>query len=726
MLCPRLPAVIHPLTYSIRRCLVPVVSTAAATLAPLALAQSEPSSGAEPLVLDEIRVQGEALTNVTEGSEAYKAKRANTALRLELTPRETPQSVSVITRAQMEDFSLNSINDVLESSPGISVERVETDRTYYTARGFDITNFQVDGLGAPFAYDNVQGDIDTAIYDRVEVLRGANGLMSGAGNPSATINFIRKRPTREAQAAVSGSAGSWNHKRLDIDVSGPFDASGKVRGRFVAAGEDTDSYLDRYHRDRRVLYGVIEADVTDSTILAAGHSWQENNTDSPLWGALPLFYTDGSATDYDVSTSTASEWSYWDTTDNRSFIELTHFFANDWQGRAALNYVNTDADTKLFYIYGTPERDSGEGLFSFPSLYEFNNEQWIADVYANGPFELAGRQHELVVGANWTRSRTKDVSHYGEDIGTPLPPLEEWDGRYPEPDFTGGEAGSDFIDKQVSLYSAARLSLTDRLTAVAGARLTQLDNEGESYGQTRETSYDNVLTPYTGLVYDVNDQVTLYASYTEIFQPQTEVDINRDRLDPIDGINYEAGVKTQWFDQRVDASLAVFRTEQNNLAEPAGTIPGSVDTYYEGVDGIRSEGFEATLAGEIAPSWHASIGYTYVDIEDADGERARPFTPRQMVRATTSYRPAFMDKLKVGARVRWQDAISRDQVNDITSRQDAYALVDLMARYDINENLSASLNLNNVTDEKYLTSLYWAQGFYGAPRHAMFKLSWHY
>jgi len=134
--------------------------------------------------------------------DSYKSQPSSAATKLDLTPRQTPQSISTITRAQLDDFHLDSVNDALKMATGIQVQEVETDRTYYTARGFDITNFQYDGIGIPFVYGNVEGDIDTAVFERVEVIRGANGLMSGTGNPSATINFVRS-PTahREAETA---------------------------------------------------------------------------------------------------------------------------------------------------------------------------------------------------------------------------------------------------------------------------------------------------------------------------------------------------------------------------------------------------------------------------------------------------------------------------------------------------------------------------------------------
>lgn len=694
-------------------------------LAPAALAQSISNESAA-VDLGDIIVEGDASASDSTTADSYHSERASTAMRFSLTPRETPQSVSVVTRAQLEDFNLTSALDALKSTPGISVERVETERTYFTARGFDITNFQFDGLGAPMMYKNLQGDIDTVIYERIEVLRGANGLLSGTGNPSATVNFIRKRPTREFQASLSGTLGSWDQRRLEADVSGPIGSSDRVRGRLVAAAKNTDSYLDGLQRESHAVYGVVELDMTDRTMLTAGHSWQQVNTDRPLWGALPMYYTDGSATDYDVSTSTSADWAYWDNTESRTFVELSHLFANGWEGKAALNYVDVTSDSALFYQYGTPDRETGLGLMAYPSLYAIDVEQLIADLHVKGPFAFAGREHELVAGLQWSRSTLEDSSDYGQGIGTPLPPLENWNQQYPLPDFTAGRDGSDWTDRQTGIYSAARLSLTDRLTGIVGGRLSRFEGDGVTYGTSKDTSYTDVFTPYAGLVFDLNDQASLYASYAEIFQPQTEVDSNRDRLEPIDGVQYELGIKAELFAGRADASLAVFRIEQDNVAEASGTIPGTADIAYVGAKGLTSEGVEATLAGELLPNLQASLGYTYVDIEDPEGERARTFIPRHMVRAMSTYRLPFHDAMKVGARVSWQEAIYRDQGAGVTTRQDDYALVDLMASYDISDNLSASLNVNNITDEKYLNSLYWDQVYYGAPRNAMLTLGWNY
>jgi outer membrane receptor for ferric coprogen and ferric-rhodotorulic acid len=149
------------------------------------------------------------------------------------------------------------------------------------------------------------GDIDMALYGRVEVLRGADGLNAQTGNPSATVNFIRKRPTYQFQASGDISYGSWDTKRIDVDVSGPLNKAGTVAGRLVAVHEDGNSYIDRYQPTKDIVYGVVEANLTPSTLATVGFSYQKNHSRGAQWGGLPLLDADGSQLSYGVGASMA-------------------------------------------------------------------------------------------------------------------------------------------------------------------------------------------------------------------------------------------------------------------------------------------------------------------------------------------------------------------------------------------------------------------------------------
>lgn len=655
-------------------------------------------------------------------ADGYGARAADTATRLPLTLRETPQSVNVATRELMDDFQLDDINRVLDVTTGVNVERVETDRTYYTARGFEVTNFQVDGLGLPFSYGLLIGDVDTAFYDRIEVLRGANGLLTSTGNPSATINFVRKRPLREFGGEVALSFGSWDNRRLDADLSLPLNADGSVRSRFVLAAEDGDDYLDRHSNAKQAGYGIVEADLGDATTVAFGVQQQRNQADDVLWGALPLYYTDGSPTRYDRSTSTSADWSFWDTRDTRGFAELRQRLGDDWQLRVSLNHRKEWGDARLFYIYGTPDRETGLGLFSYPGHFRDDNDESYGDAYVTGPLRIGGREHEVVAGFNAGRRTTREDSAYATDqTGLPLPPLEEWQGDFPEPPFPDLVRSADFTVKRKTAYAMVRWHLGDATTLITGLNHTRVRGEGDSYGAAQAFEAHR-SSPYFGLVQDLGEHVSAYASYARIFNPQTELDENAAVLAPIEGSNAEAGVKGEWYDGALNASLSVFRVEQQNTAEQAGYFPGTFDTYYRPVD-ATSKGWEGEVSGRLAPGWQVSAGYTRLfSIEGEDGEAVRTYVPRGMLRLSTTYQIPGVDGLRVGGYARWQDDIKYLTTSVSTSgqpiviRQDAYAVLGLMGSYDFAGGWRASVNIDNLTDRKYLSSLYWEQAYYAAPR----------
>ncbi|KPZ73241.1 MULTISPECIES: TonB-dependent siderophore receptor [Shewanella] len=676
----------------------------------------------QPSNLEVIEVKGRYI-------EGYNAHSASGASRLDLAIVDIPQSVSVITSAQLQDFQLNDINSALDSATGINVERIETDRTYYTARGFDVTNFQIDGVGLPLTNGNNHADEDTAIYDRIEVIRGANGLMTGVGNPSATINFIRKRPTAQSNLNLRASYGSWDNKRIEAD--GTYVINDTFAARAVAVKQTKDSYLDRYETDKTIMYAFLEANLGDNTSLSISHSYINNDAKGNNWGALPLFYTDGSPTNYDRSTNTSADWSNWQVVKNNTVAELSHYFNNDWHLRATYSHRTTDEDTELFYVYGTPDKETELGLTGYGSEYDLDDEHDLVDVYLNGDFELFGRDHQLVVGVNYAKVSYIDTSLYDYTTGNgfpAMPDLNTWDGNTPKPTFADGLSGSDVEATQKAAYFTGRFNLFEGFHLIAGGRFNDWQVDGEAYGND-QTVEDAEFIPYVGAVYNIIPELSAYASYTETFTSQTEKDINNNILKPVTGESSEIGLKSELFDGRLITTVAYFNVIQTNLAtlDPdTAELPPTEQRYY-GADGIESKGFELDVAGEVYPGLNVSLGYTDFDISTSDEtNQVANYTPEKLFKLGTTYEIPFLEGLTIGANMRWQDDIFRYQepTKTVVTTQDAYAIVDLMARYEFNENIELSVNAKNITDEKYLTSLYWAQGFYGAPTNYSATLSW--
>ncbi len=698
---------------------------AACLLAIPYLASADDSAQQAVESLPEVKVTSVLEKNQpSEKTKSYTVNATSTATRLNTSIRETPQSISVITREQLDDFRVLTVNEAFSYATGIKVEQFETDRTEYTARGFNITNFQIDGLSTPISFSGTNyGDLDIALYDRIEVLRGANGLLTGPGNPSATINFIRKRTTNQFQAKANASIGSWDNRRFDGDISGALNADGSIRARLVAAHQEKNSYLDRYSSQRDVLYGIIEADLSDNTSVAIGHTYQRNDASGNMFGSLPLLYADGSKRAYKVSDSTAPSWSERNVDTNISFAELTHYLSGEWKIKGQLTQKAVTSAGPHNYVSGNENRATGLGLSSSPFVYTFKTQDYVADIYANGPFELAGRKHELVAGVTMSRSSMREFSRSA--AGSSLLSFDAA-GDVPYPAFGAETKSSDYSTRTTNMYTAAKLNPMDGLKVTLGSNLLSYKLEGNAYGVAQKADEDHKLTPYVGAVYDVNSESSVYASYTGIYRPQVETGTSGSVLAPLKGKNYEMGVKSEWFNKRLNSAFALFKTEQENQAVVIGQT--AQRTIYEGIE-ATSKGYEFDLAGEVMEGLSVNAGYTrLMSIKGQGGTSANTFTPRHMAHVSAVYRVPFIKNLKVGASVNWQSDIYVD-IGSVRYTQDSYAVLNLMANYKIDKHWDAAVNLYNVTDEKYLSSFRYAafgQAFYAAPFNGMATLTWKY
>jgi len=681
-------------------------------------------TGADATTLDKIVVKGER-------AEGYSVRRTSAGTRFDLAPREIPQSVSIISHQRIEDQNLDDIIDVLANTTGVSSTQSDTERTEFYARGFYIDSYQYDNLPTQMVQNWSYGDsgLDLALYDRVEVVRGATGLLTGAGNPSASVNLIRKHAdSAELTGSVSVNVGSWGRTRSTVDVTTPLNASGTVRARVIGSYLDTESQMDRYDQHKTLGYAVIDADLTPDTQLSVGYDYQQKRANGATWGGFPMLFSDGSPTPFDKSFSANPGWTYWDTTSKRLFATLEHGFANDWKVRLGATHDETKADDKLFYpayndwTTGASLLDPVTGAGVTPSAGFYNTERKVdaVDGYVEGPFQLFGREHQVMAGLSYNK---RDYANYG-DYQMGWAPLDNYlagVADFPEPNWVSTlPLQSEGTITQKAGYAAARLALADPLKLILGARYTDWKSEGEGSDRSHKET-----TPYAGLVYDLNDTWTTYAAYTEIFQPQTARDRNATYLDPVDGKSYEVGVKAAWFDNRLNASLAVFRIEQDNVAqitnEPIPSRPG--EFAYIGARGTVSRGFELELNGELAPGWNGTFGASRYVAKDINGADINTNLPQTTIKLFTSYTPQSLSDLTVGGGVNWQNGIYYPVPAYGRIEQESYALVSAFVRYRLAPQFSVQANLNNLLDKEYLSQIN-GYGAYGDGRNGSITFTW--
>ncbi len=671
-----------------------------------------------PIQIQEYSAQG------VGQSAGYQGRTVSSTTRLGLSDKETPQAITVITREQMDDFKLNSVKDALRNAPSVTVEQFETDRTAFTSRGFKIENFEYDGMSLPFSGGVLVGDQDMTEFEQVDVLHGANGLMSGTGDPSATVNLVRKRPTDTFQARIDSSIGSWDNRRLALDVSGPLTDSGNIRGRFITSHDKGNSYLDQYGREVNVAAGLLAFDLSDADTLTVGFTEQNSYSNGSTWGALPIADYAGNRIHYSSrSSSVGQPWTYWDVKTRRAFAELTHAFDNGWASTITLTGMSQDSDTKM--LYAIPR--TADDVYAYINRTTSTEHQVTGEARLSGPFKFLGREHELTLGANYGRTHHDERGHYTDVSGNQIESLADvLAGNVTQPalNYTDEINTQLFTDRQKSVFAGARFSVVDDLHWIAGARMLSADGDGAGYGSPHDTRVHGKVTPYTGLVYDLTPQWSLYTSWTEIFKPQYVRSTGGGVILPLEGKSMEAGVKGLLLDDRLTVTAAVFKTDQENVAELTGEIVGG-QYLYRGAN-FKSRGIELGASGEAWPGLEVAGGYTFVRIEDDDGNEARKYVPTHTLRGSVTYRIPDLPQAKVGTRLQWQSGTEVDTNSNV--RQSAYALVDLMASYDFDDHWSTALNMNNVTDRKYLLSLYQSAGSsnYGAPRNLTASVTWKY
>jgi len=705
-----------------------------------------PQASTGTLSLGATSINAEGLGLTTENSGSYTTGAASTATKLPLSLRETPQSVSVVTRQLMDDQHLSTLSEVLSFTPGVSSNHRDSERYSFYSRGFEIQNFQYDGIPSQIANESQQfiGPLsDMVIYDRVEVVRGATGLMSGAGTPSATINLVRKRPTKDFQAHIAGEAGAWDRYRSEVDVSGPLTETGNVRGRFVAAYQKQKSFVDWYKQEKRVMYGALDIDLNDSTTLRTSLDYQNNDANGTSYGHIPLFYNNGRQTDFSRSFNPATRSSYMDNTSYTFTTMLDHKLDNDWSLKTAYSHQYSYRKGQGASASGSyPDPITGQGAKAFIYRLDSYQTQDTLDVYANGPFQLGGREHELVVGASTSHTHlnfpnySSTLAGQDNDYGD-VDNIFTWDGRQYGRRSYNEAGGAVTTLQQTGVYGALRLKPMDPLTLILGTRVSwwkQLDEVTEyaPYSQkTDKTKKTGVVTPYAGIIYDLNDTYSVYASYTSIFLPQTFYKTaSGGSLAPLEGDNYEIGLKGEFFDGALNASIALFDIEQKNTAADSGN-DATGKTVYKAIAGTTTRGVETEISGEVAAGWNVFGGYTYRESHSKDGERVQVNQPLNLFKLGTTYRlPGALSRLTVGGNVTWQSEMyATTQINYTgpyyKAVQDPFAVVGLLANYQVDEHLSVGLNVNNLFDKKYYDGMgTFNSGSYGEPRNAMVNAKW--
>lgn len=447
-------------------------------------------------------------------------------------------------------------------------------------------------------------------------------------------------------------------------------------------------------------------------------------------------YADGRELDLDVRSSLEPAWQDITTEGRQVFADIHQGLGEHWRLRVSAQYAKENGRFLVANGWGEIDAQTGAGWSIFPTLQGRSYANQSLDAALLGDFNAWGQTQDLIVGVNWNRSITDaDGADYGEAyfidnvhafdpfaLARPVDLLEDtwWRGRY--------------STTQSGVYGVMRLRPTARLTALVGARYSRWQDDGLELEPERYVSSDYGDTHfggYGGLVFDLSAAWSLYASYADIFQVQSERGVDG-QLPPMQGDALEAGLKGDWFEGALNASFALFDIRQKDRAQldasqPPGACNGGFCYLAQGE--VRSRGFEATLAGRVADGLDVSAGYTWNEQEysrDADlqGQAFNTYAPKQMVKLWASWRPPLMQAWSFGLGGNWQGETRASG----GIAQPAYAVWHVRAGYRFDAHWSMALNLDNLLDKDYWQTVgptSWGN-FRGEPRSATATLRYRF
>lgn len=665
-----------------------------------ALAQSVAPQD-EPLELEAITVEGNRLYDMppSEQTGGYTVDAATVGTKTPAALRDIPQSITVYTDRYIKDRNFVNLDDLAKYTAGLRTLTNDSGRSSIYARGYEYDEFNINGLPAPMA--SILGTVPMlAPFDRVEIMRGPSGLFNSTSEMGGIVNMVIKRPTEEFQGSVTGRYGSFDTSYLETDLSGPLTESGNVRGRTVIAQADTNGEVDYNENTAQNVYGTLEFDLTDRTTL--GLSLLHQKKDITPHNGYPTD-TAGNLLDWDSDTFLGADWNAFDGRTTDLIGELTHRFDNGGYGRIAVR--SSRRDTEYYYAYtGGPGVNALGNVALTSTARDAEQDALSLDASYSQPFEAFGQVSEFVVGTDYKRY---DLDYRNGAASSPLGSTNIHT-HDPSSVIKPAVAYSQRVkseEKEFGLYSKLTFRPVERLALIGGVRVSWFDGDtstttlASGARVTSDMQQNAEVTPYAGAVFDLDPWHSLYVSYSKVFKPQTNADIDGRIIDPREGEQYEAGIKGSYFGGALNTRLSVFElTDQNRAARDQNNLSG---TYYLAIGEARIRGGEIEVSGTPLPGWDLIGGYTYLDTDIIKGDANAVFElmPQNQVSLWSNYalQGGPLAGLGLGAGV---TAVSHFQTATGIEAP-GYAVVDAKLSYPLTPKLTATLDVNNVLDREY-------------------------
>ncbi len=650
----------------------------------------------------------------------------SSGMKTSMPTRDIPQSLSIITSEQIKAQGLKSIGDVIDYTAGVNTSQGEGHRDAAVIRGVRTTqDFYRDGIR-----DDVQYFRPLYNIDQVEVLRGPNALLSGFGGAYGIINRVSKKGViGESFNTVSGSIDTFGETNVQLDSN--YEISKNQAFRINMFGENLENHRDYYYGDSFGVNPTMKYLLGDGSTLDL--SYEYLNQERFIDRGIPTG-SDGKPVE------SLKDFVFGDPTENYSTHEAhifkaiyEHELTDSLSGRLSVSHSDHD---KLYQNFYASSYDAAAGSVKLDGYLDTTQRETTTFSYqVNGEFEMGDIVHNLIAGiefietsndndrynADWTPDDNSDADTETFTISRLM--VNRGSGVNSSGNTTVNNYTTSINDKTlgdlsiVSAYLLDEIELTDSLDLVLGVRFDKMDYDVKDVKNSANyTDSDDTISPRAGIVFDVTDNTSLYASYSESYQQikgdqYASLNAYDNRSDPNTFENTEFGVKYE-LPSGLSFTGAFFNVEAN---KPQTDDNGA--TFYKEKSNVT--GFELQVLGSLTEKWYISVSYTSLDAESSSGGRLRE-APEDIFSVWNNY--LLSDRLGVNLGVIYQ---GESQIgSSATPILPDYTRVDVGASYTLTDNTDLQVNIENLTDELYFPNSHSThQATVGAPIHATFSIT---
>ncbi len=680
------------------------------------LALTPSGDQAEAVELKPMVVEGFALGNALGDMEGYNATHSSVATKTSMPLVETSQTVSVVTRQQMDDQGSLTVAQALRYTPGVmSSPYGATSRYDYVAmRGFNdgsVDNLYLDGLkvlGDSGTYSTMQ--IDPYFLERIDVLKGPSSVLYGRSLPGGLVAMTTKQPTAEAYRQVQATIGSNAQRGVGIDLGGPLDDEGTFSYRLVGLADKGDTQYDHVESERYAVAPTLRIDFSTDTALTL-QAYLQHDPESGYHGGLPaegtLYRRNGRYLPDDFFEG-EPEHEKFERTQQMLGYQFEHRFDDVWSMRQNFRYLDSEVESEQIYSMGWVG-GSSELSRGYTGADE-RLHSWIIDNMLQAEFDTGAARHTLITGVDYQRAKAK-VAYYSGTVGN----LDAFEPVYGTPVVVGGPFAQTRRLEQTGLYMQDLIEL-DHWRFSLGVRQDWVETEVETAASGASSGKDSSqLTSRAGVLYLFDNGVAPYLSYSQSFNPNSTADANGNPLEPTEGTQWELGIKYQPVGRDDLYTASLFHIEQENLASK---LPD--ENFFRPVGAVRSQGLELEARLQVTESLRLLGSYTFTDIEYSKSVFSaldstldnKGNTPTQSVRHMASLWADYrfigdrLEGLSTGAGIRYVGKSWADAEN--TQRIPSYTLFDASIGYDLAQvglpGMDVRLNANNLTDKKYVAA----------------------